>query len=49
MSDFPQGLVALMKGMLNKLLHVRIVISFFKKPVETALAELLWDLSGWIS
>lgn len=30
--------------MLNKFLHVRIVISFFKKSVETDLAELLQDL-----
>lgn len=36
--------MALIIRMLNKFLHVRIVISFFKKSVETDLAELLQDL-----
>lgn len=45
-SDFPSGLVALIKEMLNKLLHV---ILFCKKNMERALAELLKDLFRWIS
>lgn len=41
----PMGLVPLIRGVLNKLLYVRIVISFRKKSLETALAELSQDLS----
>lgn len=39
------GLVPLIRGMLNKLLHVKIVVSFLKKSLETALAEFSQDLS----